>query len=237
MSIRIAKYIADSGVASRRQAEELIEDGRVSLNGRAVKSPVCFVKDGDVVAVDGKRIHVIQGKILIAFHKPINTMTTRNDPGGRRTIYDMLPTEYRNLKYIGRLDYRTTGLLLLTNDGDLARGLTLPSSRVPRIYYATVGPYSHEKLEQARHGMTIDGITYAPMKIDELPNGILRVEITEGKKNEVRIVLRACGSPVRKLRRESFGPVVLGNLGVGKVRVVEQKVIDALEKYILTSQQ
>lgn len=232
MKMRIAKFIADSGAASRRVAEDLIAAGRVSVNGRIINTPVFFVEDNDSVTIDGRPVTVRTERIVVAFHKPINTMTTRNDPGGRRTIYDVLPTEYRGFKYIGRLDYRTTGLLLLTNDGELARALTLPESHVPRVYMATVGPYSSEKLDAARRGMTVDGIHYAPMKIAELPNGILRVEIEEGKKNEVRIVLRACGSPVRKLHRVSFGGVKLKNLPVGKIRILEQKVIDALVKYI-----
>ena len=232
MTVRIAKFIADSGLASRRGAEEMIAAGRVSLNGAVVSTPVCFVEDGDVVAIDGKPIQTRQQTLVYAFHKPINTMTTRADPEGRKTIYDVLPAEYKNLKYVGRLDYKTTGLLLLTNDGDLARKLTLPSSKIPRVYFAHVAPHNPGNLDAARRGLTVDGIKYAPMKITEIGDGVLRVEITEGKKNEVRIVLRACGAPVRKLCRQSFGDIELGDLDVGKIRPVPQKVIDAMLKYI-----
>lgn len=230
MAVRIAKFIADSGFASRRVAEELIASGRVSVNGNTIITPVFFVADDDVVSVDGKNISGRVQTELYMFHKPLNTMTTARDPNGRRTIYDCLPPEYKKLKYVGRLDYKTTGLLLLTNDGALARKLTLPSSNIPRTYIATVNCSDFSKLERARRGITIDGVRYAPMKIDEIGGNDLRVTITEGKKNEVRIVLRSCGCPVRKLHRISFGNIVLGNLAVGKIKKVSQKTIDELIK-------
>ena len=149
MKSRIAKFIANSGIASRRSAEELIANGCVSVNGKKIDTPVFFVDENDTVVVNGKKIIKNQKTELYAFHKPINTMTTRADPSGRKTIYDVLPEKYRSLKYIGRLDYKTTGLLLMTNDGELARKMTLPSSHIPRTYVATVyGDLS--KLDLAR---------------------------------------------------------------------------------------
>lgn len=230
MTVRIAKFIADSGFASRRAAEQLILSGAVYVNGNKINTPVFFVDDTDVVTVRGRKISATHETKLYAFHKPINTMCTTSDPSGRRTIYDCLPIDLRNLKYIGRLDFRTTGLLLMTNDGDLARRLTLPSSKIPRVYIATVGRVDLSGVDNARRGMTIGGITYQPMKIDDIGNGNLRVEITEGKKNEVRIVLAECGAPVRKLHRVSFGKVKLGNLEKGKIRELPQKTIDELMK-------
>ena len=229
MKTRIAKFIADSGIASRRTAEDLIARGLVSVNGEKIDTPVFFVNDGDTVVVNGKKISDKKEIKLYAFHKPINTMTTRADPMGRKTIYDCLPQQYKNLKYIGRLDYKTTGLLLMTNDGELARKMTLPSSHIPRTYIATVyGDLS--KLDSARRGITVKGIRYAPMKIDVIDNKTLRVEITEGKKNEVRIVLGAIGAPVKKLHRISFGKIELENLPVGKIREINQKTIDLILK-------
>lgn len=230
MNTRIAKYIADSGVASRRVAEELIAAGAVTVNGTVVDTPVFFVNDGDVVAVNGAVVTPQVAPQLYVFNKPMNTMTTRMDPDGRRTIYDCLPPEYQHLKYVGRLDYRTTGLLLMTNDGNLARKLTLPASRIPRVYVAMVNGRDMSKLDLARAGVTVNGITYQPMKIDILPDKNLRVQIYEGKKNEVRRVLRACGLPVRRLHRISFGPIRLGNLKPTKIRQVDQKTIDAMLK-------
>lgn len=230
MKTRIAKFIADAGIASRRKAEELIEQGAVSVNGAIINTPVYFVDDTDEVKVNGINVSKRTSSELYAFHKPINTMTTTSDPNGRKTIYDCLPDEYKNLKYVGRLDYKTTGLLLLTNDGALAKKLTLPSSHVPRVYIATVNKINLQGLEKATSGITVDGISYRPMKIDVTGKDTIRVEVTEGKKNEVRIVLRACGCPVRKLHRISFGNIELGNLSVGKIRKISQKTIDAMIK-------
>ena len=230
MKQRIAKFIADSSVASRRGAEDLIAQGAVSVNGIKIDTPVFFIDDSDVVTVNGKKITTKQKTKLYAFHKPTNTMTTCSDPDGRKTIYDFLPKEYKTLKYIGRLDYKTTGILLMTNDGEFARKMTLPSSKIPRVYIATVyGDLS--KLDLARRGITIDGIKYAPMKIDVIDNKNLRIEIYEGKKNEIRIVLGTIGAPVKKLHRISYGPVRLDNLPVGKIREVNQKTIDLIAKY------
>lgn len=226
MSTRIAKFLSDSGVASRRGAEAMVVSGRVSVNGNVVTTPVFFVEDNDVVTVDGAPVSMRRKSELYAFHKPINTMTTVSDPMGRRTIYDCLPKEYRGLKYVGRLDFKTTGLLLMTNDGDLARRLTLPSSNIPRTYIATVSGCDLSGLTAARRGMTIDGVKYAPMKIDVIDDKNLRVTICEGKKNEVRIVLRACGCPVTKLHRISYGKIELGKLAVGKIIKISQKTID-----------
>lgn len=230
MSTRIAKFISDSGFASRRVAEELVLSGRVSVNGDVVTTPVFFVSDTDTVKIDGKKIEPRSQTVVYAFHKPLNTMTTLRDPQGRKTIYDCLPDDLRGLKYVGRLDYKTTGLLLLTNDGDIARRLTLPSSRIARTYVATVNGDDFSGLVRARRGITVDGIRYAPMQIEVLPDKKLRVTITEGKKNEVRIVLRACGCPVRKLHRISFGNISLGSLGVGKITKISQKTIDEMLK-------
>lgn len=230
MSVRIAKFIADSGYASRRGAEEIILAGRVCVNGEKITTPVFFINDGDNVEIDGIKIGTRKNTELFAFHKPLNTMTTLRDPNGRKTIYDYLPEEYKNLKYVGRLDYKTTGLLLMTNDGELARKLTLPSSHIPRTYIATVNGNDFSKLNRAREGMTVDGIKYAPMIIEEQGGNVLRVTIHEGKKNEVRIVLRACGCPVRKLHRISFGNIMLGKLTVGKILKIPQKTIDEMLK-------
>jgi 23S rRNA pseudouridine2605 synthase len=168
MGTRISKVIADSGVASRRGAEELISLGLVSVNGNTVTTPVCFVEEDDVIEVRGKKITQKNGLLVYMFHKPINTMTTTSDPQGRKTIYDCLPAEHKNLKYVGRLDFKTTGLLLLTNDGEFARKMTLPSSKIPRTYIATVSSRDFSGLDAARAGITVDGIKYSPMK------GILR---------------------------------------------------------------
>ena len=228
MTVRIAKFLSDCSVASRRGAEKLIADGAVAINGKIIDSPVNFVSDQDTVTVNGVVVGAQKTEIY-AFYKPINTMTTAHDPEGRKTIYDVLPKQYRHLKYIGRLDYKTTGLLLLTNNGELARKLTLPSSKIPRVYIAQVSGDT-KNIERARRGIIVDGIKYAPMKIDEIEPNILRIEITEGKKNEIRIVMRACGCLVVKLHRIKYGKIELGKLTVGQIKKISQKTIDEIIK-------
>ena len=230
MKIRIAKFIADYGITSRRGAEQMIDAGRVVVNGETIKTPVHFVDDTDEIMIDGKKLEPRIDTKLYAFHKPIGTVTTTRDPRGRNTIYDILPQEYRNLKYVGRLDFNTTGLLLMTNDGLLARKLTLPNSNIPRVYLADVAGNNMSKLDKARRGVTIDGITYRPMQIEVMPDGRLRVTVTEGKKNEIRIVLKHCGLPVRKLHRIMYGPVSIKNIPAGKIIELDKKTIDALVK-------
>lgn len=241
MPIRIAKFIADTGVASRREAERLIVSGAVSVNGAPVITPVFFVNDGDTVTINGKILripnHESQTPKIIAFNKPVGTMTTARDPNGRKTIYDVLPKKYVHLKYIGRLDFNTSGLLLLTDSGDFARELTLPSSGIKRTYIAKLRPNPAKNaravreflsplsaddsiFDPLRRGATIDGIHYAPMEIELLSRYPLSVKITlrEGKKNEIRIAFEHIGLPVAKLKRIAYGPIELSDLPVGAVR-------------------
>lgn len=229
MKERIAKFIAHCGIASRRDVEKLISEGVVTVNGEKIDSPATLVDETDIITVNGKKIESKPETELYIFNKPLNVMTTARDPLGRKTIYDVLPDKYKHLRYVGRLDYKTTGLLLMTNDGDLARKLTLPTNKIPRTYIARVGGIK-PNFDIARRGATVDGIHYRPMEITEIAPGKIRVTVTEGKKNEVRIVLRTCGAPVQKLHRESFGNLHLGNIAVGKIIKVSQKAIDELIK-------
>ncbi len=228
--VRLAKFIADCGIASRRGAEDLIANGAVTVDGVVVTTPVCFVDDTTTVAVRGVPVRPRTDTQIFLFHKPVRTMTTRSDPMARRTIYDVIPMQYRNLKYIGRLDYMTSGLLLMTNDGALAQKMMQPSTGVRRTYIATVDGHDLSGLDAVRRGITVDGIHYRPMQIDVIDPNTLRVTVTEGKKNEIRIALRAAGAPVIKLHRVSYGPFELGNLAVGEIRPAAQKTIDAFIK-------
>ena len=230
MTVRLSKFIADSGVASRRGAEELIQKGVVSVNGNIVDTPVCFVDDSDVVCVNGKKILSDKDIKVYAFHKPINTMTTARDPLGRKTIYDVLDKKYKNLKYIGRLDFKTTGLLLLTNNGDFARKMSLPQNHIERTYIATIDRYTQKGLDIARKGVCVDGVKYRPMKIEELDEHNLKITVIEGKKNEIRIVLKHIGSPVKALHRVSYGAVKLGKLAPEKILEIDKKTIDLMLK-------
>lgn len=233
--IRIAKFLADSGACSRRQAESFIQNGRVAINGKVIDSPVNFISESDKITIDGKLIQKRNETILIAFNKPINVITSRSDSNGRKTIYDILPLEYKNLKYIGRLDYKTEGLLLLTNDGELARLMTLPKTGLIRIYHAKVhGKINESILDKARLGIKIDGIQYAPMKIKVLrtmgTNSELELLLTEGKNNEIRKVMAELGFQVASLSRISYGKIKLGNLKSGKTFELDKKTIDEIKK-------
>ena len=230
MKVRLAKFIADSGVASRRGAEALIASGDVMVNGVVVDTPVFFVDENDDVCVKGKKIEKQNDIKLYMFHKPINTMTTTHDPMGRTTIYDVLDKKYKNLKYIGRLDFKTSGLLLLTNNGDFARKMSLPQNHIPRTYIATVNSFIHQGLNIARRGVVIDGIKYRPMDIEVIDEHNLRVTVTEGKKNEIRIVFKYIKSPIVALHRIQYGPIKLENLGVKKIVEIDKKVIDLVLK-------
>jgi len=220
MTTRLAKFISDAGLASRRGAELLISQGRVKLNGRKVITPAVNVCVGDSVELDGEPVKALEKIETYAFFKPLNTITSAKDPQGRKTIYDVLPQKYRHLKYIGRLDYKTDGLLLMTNSGGLARKLTLPSSNIPRTYLATVqGEVTDKILEPLRRGITIQGIRYRPMKITA-SNSSLKITITEGKNREVRKTLAAVGLKVKTLRRISYGDITLGSLLPGNIKPV-----------------
>lgn len=230
MTERLAKFIADSGAASRRGAENLIKSGVVTVNGGVVNTPITFVDENDDIRINGKKLEKQNDIKLYMFHKPINTMTTTSDPMGRKTVYDILNNKYKNLKYIGRLDFKTSGLLLFTNNGDLARKLSLPENHIPRTYIATVNSFSERGLDIVRRGITVDGIKYRPMKIDVIDKNNLRVTVTEGKKNEIRIVFKFIKSPIVKLHRIQYGPIKLGNLGVGKMVCIDKKTFDLVLK-------
>ncbi len=234
--IRIAKFIASRSGASRRAAEKMIIDGRVIVDGTTITTPAFFVDETNTILVDGVDIakKPKPPRAVFAFHKPINTVVTTSDPGNRRTIYDVMPKNMRKYMYVGRLDFKTTGLMLLTNDGELSRQLTLPENEIPRTYIATVVCSDLSVLDAARRGITVDGISYRPMKIDIIsttPHGaMIRVTVIEGKKNEIRIALRAAGAPVTKLHRVSFGNIQLKDLPAGKFRQIPQKTIDEMLK-------
>ena len=230
MKVRLAKYIADCGIASRRDAENLIVNGAVSVNGNIVNTPVFFVDDNDKVFLHNQHIQPDTAIKLYMFHKPINTMTTVRDPENRKTIYDVMEAKYKHLKYIGRLDFKTSGLLLLTNNGAFARQMSLPQNHIPRTYIATVSKHNKSGLDIARKGVTVDGTKYRPMQINVIDDKNLRITVTEGKKNEIRIVLKHIGSPVVALHRISYGPIQLGNLKVGKISEIDKKTIDLILK-------
>ncbi|MDH5758769.1 MAG: rRNA pseudouridine synthase [Gemmatimonadota bacterium] len=224
--MRIQKFLSRTGRASRREAERLMSEGRVRVNGRVVTELGTRVDpDRDEIAVDG-RVMVASEARIIVFHKPAGVLTTRKDPHGGRTVYQVLPRQHRQLRYVGRLDRDTEGLLLFTNDGDLANGLLHPSSEVEREYRAWVtGVPDRDTLQRLVSGVKLDDGPAQARRAEAVgagPDGSeLRVVLTEGRKREVRRLLYAVGHPVQRLVRVRYGNVRLGDLPPGSWRRLE----------------
>lgn len=230
--MRIAKAMARAGLCSRREAERWIADGRVSVNGKLLKTPAVEVGPGDKVIVDGKPLPSAEPPQLWRYHKPKGVVTTHSDPQGRPTVFEKLPPEMPRVISIGRLDFNTEGLLLLTNDGALARHLELPSNGWVRRYRARAkGRVSPDDLAKLKDGITIDGVSYGSVeaKVDSVQgaNTWLTIAISEGKNREVRNVLSHLGLTVNRLIRISFGPFQLLDLQPGAVEAVRRKVLVA----------
>ncbi len=227
---RIAKVLARAGVCSRREAERLIAAGRVSVDGQTLTSPAVTVTPDQNIRVDGKRIAKPDPTRLWRYHKPAGLVTTHNDPEGRPTVFDALPPDMPRVISIGRLDVTSEGLLLLTNDGELARMLELPATGWVRRYRVRAfGRISQEELSKLEAGITIDGVRYGALKasLDRLQGGNawITLALREGKNREVRRVLEHLGLKVNRLIRTSYGPFQLGKLKAGSVEEVNPSVL------------
>jgi 23S rRNA pseudouridine2605 synthase len=227
---RIAKVVSRAGLASRRDAEEWIVQGRVSVNGRLINSPALDVTANDIVTVDGKPLPPRERTRLFMFHKPRGLMTTHADPEGRPTVFDNLPEGLPRLISIGRLDFNTEGLLLLTNDGGLARALELPETGWLRRYRVRAhGEVTQTQLDELKKGVEVDGVKYGPidatLERDSGANVWLVFAIREGKNREVRNVMAHLGLEVNRLIRVSYGPFQLGELAEGAVEEVKTRVL------------
>lgn len=228
---RIAKVIARAGVSSRREAERWIADGRVTLDGKPVDSPALNVTIDADIRIDGKRLPTRDVARLWRYHKPQGRLTTHRDPEGRPTIFDALPPELANTKPVGRLDMNSEGLLLLTNDGELARRLELPSTGWLRQYRVRVyGRIEDKTLARLERGVEIDGTHFRPAKAtlerQVGSNAWLTIAIREGKNREVRRLMEHLGYTVNRLIRTGYGPFQLGKLPRGHVEEISAKVID-----------
>ncbi len=227
---RIAKVMSRAGLASRRDAEEWVTQGRVTVNGRVINSPALDVTANDVIAVDGKPLPPRERTRLFMFHKPRGLMTTHADPEGRPTVFDNLPEGLPRLISIGRLDFNTEGLLLLTNDGGLARALELPDTGWLRRYRVRAhGEVTQAQLDELKKGVEVEGVKYGPidatLERDQGANVWLVFAIREGKNREVRNVMAHLGLEVNRLIRVSYGPFQLGELEEGQVEEVKTRVL------------
>ncbi|MEQ6247293.1 pseudouridine synthase [Sulfitobacter sp. HNIBRBA3233] len=227
---RIAKVLARAGVASRRDAERMIADGRVAVNGKIIESPALNVTESDRISVDGKPVGPADPARLWLFHKPAGLVTTAKDEKGRETIFDALPEDMPRTMSVGRLDLNSEGLLLLTNDGALKRHLELPSTGWLRRYRVRVnGRPTDEVLEPLRQGVIADGEPFQPMEVtidrQQGANAWLTVGLREGRNREIRRAMEVVGLKVNRLIRVSYGPFQLGEMAQGAVEEVRRKVL------------
>ena len=230
---RIAKVMARAGLCSRREAERWIEDGRVAVNGQCLESAACVVGPGDEIKVDGKVLAAAEGTKLYLYHKPAGLVTSHKDERGRETVFDHLPKDLGRVISVGRLDLNSEGLLLLTNDGELARYLELPSTGWSRRYRVRVlGDVDEKRLKDLRGGITVEGVHYKSIKAElerskDGANQWISVTLHEGKNREIRKVMAALGLQVNRLIRTGYGPFELGKMKRGDVQQIEEKVLRA----------
>jgi 23S rRNA pseudouridine2605 synthase len=217
--VRLAKFLAHAGIASRRHAEELIRAGRVTVAGETVSDPARDVSAASRVAVDGEPVKGAEPRVVYALNKPPGVVSTAHDPQGRQTVVDLVPGA-RRLYPVGRLDADTTGLLLLTNDGELANRLTHPRYEVPRTYRAVVAnpPVTERALKALQHGVNLDDGRTAPAKARRIKPDTIELTIHEGRRHQVKRMCAEVGHPVKRLTRIGFGPLELGTLAPGRHR-------------------
>jgi 23S rRNA pseudouridine2605 synthase len=218
--MRLAKFLAHAGVASRRAAEAIVREGRVTVAGEIVTDPARDVDGGEPVAVDGHTVRADAQRSVWAVHKPPGVVSTAKDTHGRPTVVELVRAPGRRLYPVGRLDADTTGLILLTDDGDLANRLTHPRYEVPKTYVAEVagGPVPEPALRALREGVELDDGRTAPARVRQIAPGVLELTLREGRKRQVKRMCAQVGHPVRRLSRVAFGPLRLGDLAEGHVR-------------------
>ncbi len=234
MGERLQKFLADAGVCSRRAAERMIQEGRVRVNGEVVTRMGTTVQpERDAVKVDGRRIHPRKAPyIYLLLNKPRGVVTTLSDPEGRPTVADLIPRGMPRLFPAGRLDFNSEGLLLLTDDGALARNLTHPSRKIPKLYQVKLrGRPPASAIRRLEEGIVLDGRKTAPAEIRFIkpgPNPWYEIRVTEGRKHLVRKLFESVGHPVLKLKRTGFGHLVLRDLAPGRTRPLLPSEIEGL---------
>jgi 23S rRNA pseudouridine2605 synthase len=230
--MRLAKYLAHAGVASRRAAERVIVDGRVLVDGEIVRDPARDVGEHSRVAVDGRALDGPEARVVYALNKPLGVVSTARDPGGRPTVLELVDTGPTNprLYPVGRLDADSSGLILLTNDGELANRLTHPRFEVEKTYRATLGgaPAGDGVLRALRRGVELEDGPTAPARVRRLGKSTIELTIHEGRNRQVRRMCEAAGRQVLALERVAFGPLRLGGLAVGEHRRLTEREIEDL---------
>ena len=230
--MRLAKYLAHAGVASRRAAEEIIAAGRVSVAGAVVRDPACDVGEDATVALDGRPLGGREPRVAYAVHKPLGVVSTARDSHGRPTVVELVPDAGVRLYPVGRLDADSSGLIVLTNDGALAQRLTHPSFEVPRTYRVSLGgpPLGARALRSLREGVTLEDGRTAPAQARRLGPHELELRLREGRNRQVRRMCAALGHPVGALQRTAFGPLRLGRLRPGASRRLNPAELQGLRE-------
>lgn len=229
---RIAKVIARAGICSRRDAEKLIIQGRVDVDGKTIDSPALNITSKNIVLVDGEPLPGLEPTRLWRYHKPPGLVTSHKDPQERPTVFAALPDDLPRVVSIGRLDLNTEGLLLLTNDGSLARTLELPATGWIRRYRVRVyGRVKQDDLDKLKDGITVDGVNYGPIEANldrqQRGNAWLTIALKEGKNREVKRIMESLGLKVNRLIRTSYGPFQLGGLKEGTIEEVSKSVLNS----------
>jgi len=231
--MRLGKFLAHAGVASRRGAEEIVRAGRVTIAGETVTDPARDVDGDSGVAVDGRFLQGPEERMVFVVNKPTGVLSTARDTHGRKTVIDLVPARGARLYPVGRLDADSTGLILVTNDGDLAQRLTHPSFEVPRTYRATVrpSPVPERALRTLREGVDLDDGRTAPAKVRQIKAGVIELTIHEGRNHQVKRMCEAVGHRVRTLERVRFGPLRLDDLPEGGHRRLKAAEVETLRNW------
>ncbi len=228
--MRLSKFLAHAGVASRRAAETMIRDGRVTVAGEIALDPALDVDERSAVTADGRPLEGPEARVVYALNKPLGVLSTAKDTHGRPTVVALIAEERSRLYPVGRLDADSSGLILLTNDGALAHGLTHPSFEVQKTYRARVdgGPVGDAALRRLREGVSLEDGMSAPARVRRVGRGVLDLTIHEGRNRQVRRMCEAVGHPVAELRRVAFGPLKLGELAPGAYRRLSDSDVELL---------
>ena len=234
--IRISRYLAKAGLASRREAEKLILDGRVTVNGNTVSEPWRNCTNTDILKLDGKIVSQSMSTALYQLHKPRGYLSTSKDAMGRKTIFDLIDSELNHLMIIGRLDYNSEGLMILTNNGELKRYLELPKNEVERVYKVKIrGHLTNSNLSNIKKGLSLSGLNYKPIAVRVLESNNfhswIEMVLTEGKNREIRKILASFNLSVVRLIRKRYGPFTLDKLKIGKSKKLKLEDYSALKTY------